>query len=169
MAGWSGRRAARGALAALLISVGLVSAPVSVIAFWTKSELIDTTRFVATLAPLATDPAFQSFLVEQVVTVVDDQANLDGIAADLFDGLATLGLPPRATAAVGLLEGPAVHGVRTLIRPTCEQVLHSECFVLILVEATRISHTQLLAALIPAVDRTVPLIQADALVQAQVG
>src|SRR5512133_1168396 len=57
------RAAARGRafFAALLIIIGVVLAPVSVVAYWTKGYIHDTDRFVASLAPLADDPAVQAY------------------------------------------------------------------------------------------------------------
>jgi hypothetical protein len=202
-----GRRA-RAFLATVLIALGVVLAPVSLIAFWTRSEVTNTDRFVATVGPLIADPELQSFLVDQIVEVIDESADLEGTASELFDGLATLGLPPRAAIALGLLEGPAVAGVRSVIRSTTATVVASDAFAQVWSQSIRLSHDQLVGALrgdadsavvvgpggevgialgpivaevktrllaqgfrlaerIPAVERTIPLAQADALVNAR--
>ena len=44
-------------LAALLIAVGCVLAPVSVLAVWTANQVSDTSSYVANVAPLIKDPA----------------------------------------------------------------------------------------------------------------
>src|SRR5687768_9183300 len=85
----------RAFFAALLITVGALLAPVSVIAYWTKGYINDTDRFASSLAPLAEDPAVQAYLVDEIVTVVNDNVDIAGITKDLFDGLATLNLPPQ--------------------------------------------------------------------------
>jgi len=198
----------RGFFAVLLIALGALLAPVAVVAFWTKAEVTDTSRFVATLAPLAENPVFQAFLVDEIVVAIESQVGIKTVASDLFDGLSSLDLPPRAAAALRLLEQPAVDGVRSLIRTAAEKIVTSEAFAQVWEEALRISHTQLVAALhgdesaalvigetgevgialgpvldavkkqlvaqgftlaerIPEVDRTIPLAQSDALVQAR--
>ena len=198
----------RGFFAVLLIALGALLAPVAVVAFWTKAEVTDTSRFVATLAPLAGDPAFQAFLVDEIVVAIERQVDFETVTSDLFDGLSALDLPPRAAAALRLLEQPAVEGVRSLIRTAAEKVVTSEAFAQVWEEALRVSHSQLVAALqgdesaalvigetgevgiqlapvlsavkkqlvaqgftlaerIPEVDRTIPIAQSDALVQAR--
>lgn len=198
----------RAFFAVLLIAFGVLLAPVAVVALWTKAEVTDTDRFVASVAPLIDDAAFQAYLVDEVVTVVDQQVDFDTIAADLFTGIAELNLPPRAESALTLLQQPAAEGMRSLVRSTTERVIASDAFAQVWDQALRVSHTQITAALsgdetgalsisdtgelgiqlgpiidgvkqqlvaqgfslaanIPAVDRTIPLVQSDALVQAQ--
>ena len=119
----------------------------AVVAAWMKAEVTNTDRFVATVAPLADDPAFQAFLVDQIVAAVDENVDLDTIASDLFDGIATLDLPPRAKQALLLLEQPAVEGVRSLVRSAAERLIQSDAFAQTWDQTLRISHAQLLAAL----------------------
>lgn len=207
-AGRRSRGRVRAFFAVLLIAFGVLLAPIAVVALWTKAEVTDTDRFVASVAPLIDDTAFQAYLVDEVVTVVDQQVDFDTIAADLFTGIAELNLPPRAESALTLLQQPAAEGMRSLVRSTTERVIASDAFAQVWDQALRVSHTQITAALsgdesgalaisdtgelgiqlgpiidgvkqqlvaqgfglaanIPAVNRTIPLVQADALVQAQ--
>ena len=133
--------------AALLITIGVILAPVSVVAYWTKGYINDTDRFVASLAPLAQDPAVQAYLVDEIVTVVNDNGDIDGITSDLFDGLANLDLPPAARNALVLLEQPAIQGVQGLIRSTATNVVASDAFAQLWEQALRTSQTQVIAAL----------------------
>src|SRR5262245_7751817 len=48
-----GRGRGRTAAAIVLVVIGLLLAPVAVIAGWARLELVDTDRFVATFAPMA--------------------------------------------------------------------------------------------------------------------
>src|SRR4051794_23613667 len=48
-------------LAAVLIVLGCLMAPLAVVTGWAKSTLTDTDAFVATYAPLARNPEVQSF------------------------------------------------------------------------------------------------------------
>ena len=43
----------------LLIVVACVLAPLSVVSVWARGEVTDTSRYVQTVAPLASDPAVQ--------------------------------------------------------------------------------------------------------------
>jgi hypothetical protein len=60
----------RPVVATLLIVVGCVLAPLSVVAVWTRSQVTDTDRYVATVAPLARDPAIQQAIADQVTVQV---------------------------------------------------------------------------------------------------
>ena len=44
-------------VAVLLILVGCLLAPLSVLAIWAKNQVTNTDRYVATVTPLASDPA----------------------------------------------------------------------------------------------------------------
>ena len=137
----------RAFFAALLITIGVILAPVSVVAYWTKGYINDTDRFVASLAPLADDPAVQAYLVDEIVTVVNDNVDIDGITSDLFSGLANLDLPEQAKDALALLEQPAVQGVQGLIRSAATNIVTSDAFAQLWEQALRTSQTQIIAAL----------------------
>lgn len=137
----------RASFAALLITIGVILAPVSVVAYWTKGYINDTDRFVASLAPLAEDPAVQAYLVDEIVAVVNDNVDIEGITSDLFDGLANLNLPPAAQNALSLLEQPAVQGVQGLIQSAATNIVASDAFAQLWEQALRTSQTQVIAAL----------------------
>ena len=56
-------------VAALLIFVGCVLAPISVVAVWTANQVSDTSRYVANVAPLIKDPAIQNALTAHEVVI----------------------------------------------------------------------------------------------------
>ncbi|WP_051973712.1 hypothetical protein [Cryobacterium sp. MLB-32] len=137
----------RAFVAALLVAVGILLAPTAVIAAWTKTEVTDTERFVSTFAPLASEPAVQALLVDDIVTQIDQRLDVNALVGDLFTGLATLDLPPAAASALQLFKEPAVQGVESLIRSTTQQVITSQAFADVWAQTLRVSHTQLIAAL----------------------
>ncbi|UOE42545.1 hypothetical protein [Agromyces larvae] len=136
----------RAPVSAVLIVLGILLAPVALIGGWARLELVDTDRFVQTFGPLAEDPAVQAYLVDQVTTVIDEQVDIDALTASVFDGIRSLDLPPRAQDALGLLEGPAAEGLRSLVSQVVERVITSEAFADVWNQALRISHTQFVAA-----------------------
>lgn len=143
------RRTGRGRafLAALLIVLGVLLAPLAVVAAWMKAELTNTDQFVATVAPILDDPAFQSFLVDEIDAAINENIDIETITSDLFDGIASLDLPPKAADALQLLEQPAVNGAQSLIRSATERLISSNAFEQVWDQALRISHTQLTEAL----------------------
>src|SRR5437867_12904818 len=56
----------RWSLAILLIVLGSLLAPLAVTAVWVNSQVSDTDRYVATLAPLPRDPALQRAVTDRV-------------------------------------------------------------------------------------------------------
>src|SRR5687768_8797353 len=56
----------RSVVATLLIVIGCILAPISVVAVWTKNLVTDTDRYVATVAPLASDPAIQNAVADRI-------------------------------------------------------------------------------------------------------
>lgn len=138
---------ARAFLSALLIMLGVLMAPLAVVAAWTKAEVTDTDQFVTTMAPIVDDPAFQAFLVEEITAAINEEIDIETVTSDLFDGIATLDLPPRASDALQLLEQPAVEGAQSQIRSTTERVIASDTFEQVWDQALRVSHARLIAAL----------------------
>ncbi|WP_336642571.1 hypothetical protein [Microbacterium sp. MMO-113] len=199
------RISARSIIAGIVLVVAVLLAPIAAMGTWARLQLVDADRFVATFAPLAEDPDVQDFVADQVTAAIDEQVDLDAVVGELFDGLRALDLPPRATAALGLLEAPAASGLSSLIDGVVHDVVSSQQFADIWAETLRFTHERAVAILqdepgtalelsddgvlsvdvgavvervkealaergagvadlIPVIDRTIPVVQADALV-----
>ena len=105
----------RALLSAVCIVLAGALLPVSIVAAWSRAQLVDESQFVATLAPLAHDPQVQGLVIDETVAAIDEKVNYDQITGDVIDGIAGLGLPPRAVSALGLLKQPAADGLRNLV------------------------------------------------------
>jgi len=140
------RRWGRTAAAIVLVVVGLLLAPVAVISAWARLELVDTERFVATFAPLAEEPAVQEYIGAQATAAIEEQVDIPGLTKDVFDGIKSLDLPPRAADALGLLEAPAAQGLQQLVAGVVDRVVTSEAFADVWAAALRATHTQFIAA-----------------------
>jgi len=134
-------------LSVALITIGAVLAPVAVVSTWAKNSLTDTDRFVATFAPLARDHSVRQYVTDQTVAVINERIDIPQLTSDLFDGITELGTPPRATAAIEALKGPAASGVQSLIESRVATFVESETFADVWTQALRISHRQLVAAM----------------------
>lgn len=77
------RHRLRSLLAAVLITLAAVLTPLSAIATWTNSQISDTDRYVATVAPLAKDPAVQSAVTNRVTDLIMQQLPIDSLLADI--------------------------------------------------------------------------------------
>lgn len=136
---------ARGIIAVVLLAVAVLLAPIAVIGTWARLQLVDADRFVATFAPLASDPDVQDFVAAQVSAAIDERVDLSAAVGDVFDGFRALGLPPRAETALTLLEAPAASGVASLIDSAVHEVIDSDQFAVIWTESLRFTHERAVA------------------------
>ena len=140
-------RSMRSIISAVLIVVALPLAPVAAIGGWARMQLVDTDRFVSTFGPLAQDPAVQELISTQVSTAIVQGIDIDALVGDVFDGVRDLGLPPRAEAALTLLQGPAVDGIHSVIGTVADEVVTSPQFADIWTQTLRITHQNVIAVI----------------------
>ena len=57
---------------------------------------------------------------------INNAVDINAIADDLFTGIESLDLPPRAKSAIQLLQEPAVQGVNSLIQSTVDRFVQSK-------------------------------------------
>lgn len=158
----------RAPASAILIVLGLILGSLSTVSSYARDLLTDTNQFVATLAPLATDPAVQAVLVQATNEVIDRNVDIPALTADVFDGLRSLDLPPRASAALGLLQTPVTLGAQNLVRSMVENVITSPAFAQVWAQTLRVSHAQALSALRGDADAAV-VAGADGTLRLQLG
>ena len=142
-----GTHRARSAGAVLLILVGVLLAPVAVVAHWAQQELTDTDRYVATVAPLASDPVVQSAVADRLTAVVMEQLDVSTLVSDALTALNSPDLPPTVGLALGAAEQPLTDGIESFVHKTATAVVESPTFEDAWVEANRVAHTQLAAVM----------------------
>ncbi|MFF8591561.1 hypothetical protein ACF061_08920 [Streptomyces sp. NPDC015220] len=125
----------RAFFSALLVVVACVLAPLAAVAAWTASQVDDTDRYVATVAPLASDPAVQAAAANRVTDVVMQHLDLPV----LLEGAAPADRP-RLEKALGTLAGPLENAVRGFVRSRAQDVIASDVFQRIWVDANRRIH-----------------------------
>jgi len=79
-------------VSALLIVIGCVLAPVSVIAVWTANQVSDTNRYVANIGPLIHERAVQNALTDKLTTAITDKLNVEGYTDQAVAALNDKGL-----------------------------------------------------------------------------
>jgi hypothetical protein len=84
-------------VAAVLIVVGCVLAPVSVLGVWTANQVSNTDRYVANVEPLVHDPAVQNALTDKITSEITAQVNVTGYAKQAAAALTSKGLPRVGT------------------------------------------------------------------------
>ncbi|MET8011888.1 hypothetical protein ABZU86_28230 [Streptomyces sp. NPDC005271] len=138
---------ARSAVSALLILLGCLLVPVSVLTVWVHDSLLDTERYVATVAPLAKDPAVQDAAVDHVGQAVDIRRNSREITADIADWLRAHGLPAEAADTIEGLAPQLDAALDQAVRRVARHIVHSDQFTAVWTGANRAAHTAVVDAL----------------------
>jgi len=137
------RRRVRWAGAIVLLALGLVLTPVAGIAIWARNAVFDTDKYVATVAPLARDPAIQDAIAARITTEVFRAVDVDELVDRSVAFLAEQGAPEQ----VALLADPVKKGLRSFATDQVRTVVRSEQFARAWDEANRVAHQGLVAAL----------------------
>jgi hypothetical protein len=147
----SGRSAARQrwrtVVATLLIVVACVLAPLSVVAIWTRNQVTNTDRYVATVSPLASDPAIQNAIADQITAQVFTYIDIRGLTTQALDALSSRGLSPQVTRQLEAFSVPIANGVQSFTRDQVGKVVASDAFTNAWIQANRTAHAELVKAL----------------------
>jgi hypothetical protein len=146
-AGPAPRQRWRPIVATLLIVIGCVLAPLSVAAVWTRNQVTNTDRYVATVAPLADDPAIQTAVTDQITAQVFNYIDVQGLTNQAVDALTERGLTPALAAQLRALAVPIANGVQSFTHSQVAKVVQSDAFADAWVQANRVAHDELVKAL----------------------
>ena len=138
----------RSPIVALLILMVAVLAPLSVLSTWASGQLSDTDRYLATVAPLADDPAVQEAVSARLEQVIFSYLDIEAVTEEIVAALEDRDLPPAAATALRGLAGPLEAGVRNFVGERIQAVVESDAFATAWTEANRTAHEQLVAALL---------------------
>jgi len=135
----------RNPVAMLLLALGCLLAPVSVLAIWSANQVSDTNRYIANVEPLIHNPAIQTALTDQVTNQITSRLNVTGYA-DQAAGL----LSSKGLGRVGALLksfGPSIGGaVNGYIRGQVRSVVVSPRFARLWVQVNTVAHQELVKA-----------------------
>ena len=115
--------------------LGAILLVVSVLGVWTRNVVLDTDRYVDTVAPLATDSEVQKAVSDRIATAVSDAADIKSLAQDA--------LPEEAS----FLAAPIAAGADNLIDKAADKVVESDQFAKAWDGINRTAHDALVAAL----------------------
>ena len=107
----------------------------SVVAIWTRNQVVSTDRYVRTVAPLATEPAIQDLLVDALTTKLADPSRTADFAREV--------LPGRAEQ----LATPIAATVQRFVRDTLDDFVRSDEFAKLWEEVSRRTHESAVALL----------------------
>jgi hypothetical protein len=121
----------RGVTSWIVIVLACVLAIVSVVVVFARNELLDTDTYVATVAPLASNPAIQTQVANQVSSNLIAKTNVEARIRNQ--------LPARAAG----LAAPIASGLENVTYQLTLKAVESPQFEKIWVGANRASHAQL--------------------------
>ncbi|MEV4615031.1 hypothetical protein AB0K43_20900 [Kitasatospora sp. NPDC049258] len=129
------RHRLRSALAALLITLAAVLTPLAAVAAWTKSQVTDTDRYVATMAPLAQDPAVQAAVTNRVTDLIMQNLPIDSLLSDIAPADR-----PLLDSALQKI-GPALtSGITGFVHDQVQRLVESDAFTSIWINLNREAH-----------------------------
>ena len=126
----------------LLLVAGLL-ATASVAARYARNEILNTDTYVATVTPLASDPAVQGAVATRVSSEVIKQIDVP----KLINDLAAASGRPNADAIASAIAGPVNGAVENFVQNTVATFVQSPQFQTLWVNANTAAHTQLSAVL----------------------
>jgi hypothetical protein len=133
-------------VAAVLIVIGCVLAPVSVLAVWAANEVSNTGRYVATMEPLIHDPAIQNALTDKITAQITTRLNVTSRTDQAAAELSSRGLP--RLSALLKSEAPAIaSGVTGFVHSEVHKIVTGPRFAQAWVQANTLVHQQLVKAL----------------------
>jgi hypothetical protein len=122
-------------------------APLSVVAIWTRNQVTNTDRYVATVTPLASDPAIQAAITDQITAQVFNYIDIQGLTTQAVDALAGQGLRPEVATQLEAFAVPIANGVESFTRSQVARVVESDAFADAWIQANRVAHAELVKAL----------------------
>lgn len=145
--GHAGGRVARSTASAVLIVLTCILVPVALLATWVHDIVLDTDRYVATVAPLADEPAVQDAAVHRITDAVGARVNGPQAAADIASWLQSQGLPPRAADAIRGLGPQLDSAANQAVTKVATRVVESGAFETVWRDANRAAHNAVVHAL----------------------
>jgi hypothetical protein len=122
-------------LVGFLVFLSVVLVPLAGLSVWVRNLVLDTDRYVDTVAPLARNEAITNLVADRLTTRLFKQVDVEAEAKDA--------LPERAQ----FLAGPISSGVETFTREAATRVLASEQFATVWENANRRAHEAVVEAL----------------------
>jgi hypothetical protein len=136
----------RGPVATLLILVGCVLAPVSVVAVWSANQVSDTGRYVANVTPLVHNPAIQNALTDKITNKITSQLDVAGLTNQAAALLVSKGLT-RVGMLLKTFSSSIASSVGGFIHGQVHRIVASAAFARVWVQANTVVHQELVKAL----------------------
>ena len=136
----------RTTLSIVLIILGCVLAPISVLGVWAGNEVSDTGRYVATVEPLIHDPAIQNYLTDTITNQITSRLNVTGLVNQASAQLNSKGFTRISSLLTTF--GPQISSsVNGFIHSTVHSVITSHPMAVAWVQVNTLAHQSLVSVL----------------------
>ena len=125
----------RAVLSISLVVLGALLLPLAALTVWTRNQVLNTDRYLETVAPLSNDPAVIDALTTRISTAIEDQLDVKAVVEEK--------LPEN----LKILAAPIASGADSLIGTVTSKALNSKQFDTIWITANRDGHDVLVALL----------------------
>ncbi|MFD8633029.1 hypothetical protein [Streptomyces sp. NPDC059533] len=142
-----GRRIAASVASAVLITLTCILVPVSLLTVWVHDIVLDTNRYVSTVAPLASNPAIEQAAAHRITEAADVRIDGSQVTDDLAKWLESQGLPPRVGNAVKALGPQLDSAADSAVNKIATRFVESDRFEKIWTTANRAAHNAVVHAL----------------------
>jgi hypothetical protein len=133
-------------VAIVLIVIGCLLAPVSVVAVWSANQVSNTNRYIENIEPLIHNPAVQGALTDKVTVAITSHLNVVGYTNQAAALLNSKGLSRVATLLKTF--GPSIAGaVAGFIHTQVSKIVTSPQFANTWLQVNRTAHAELVKAL----------------------
>ncbi|MEU8895815.1 hypothetical protein AB0C65_08160 [Nocardia sp. NPDC048505] len=128
----------------LLVLLAVLSVA-SVLARFAHSEVLDTDRYVATVAPLGSDPVLRDGLTDRITVAIADRLDLETVSREAVQAIVEAA--PRVPRAVVGLSPVFAAQAEDFVRDTTASVLASPEFETLWTQVNRRAHSGVVAVL----------------------
>ncbi|MBF6300980.1 hypothetical protein IU459_26045 [Nocardia amamiensis] len=143
------RHAWRWTAVAILTVLVAVLAITTVVSRFVRGEILDTNRYLSTVAPLGSDPALQTEIANTITDEIFARVDIEGLTADalaaLTDAVPATANRPRVDRAVEGLAPVITQQARGFVNDTVLSFVRSDQFEDLWLQANRAAHTALVA------------------------
>jgi len=133
-------------VAALLIVMGCILAPLSVLGVWSANQVSDTSRYIANIEPLIHEPAIQNALTDKITSQITSHVNVTAYINQAATALSSKGLP-RVGTVLKTFAPSISSAVAGFIHTQVHKIVTSPRFANAWIQVNTVAHEQLVKAL----------------------
>ena len=135
----------RGPVASLLIVLGCILGPISVLGVWTANQVSSTDRYVATIEPLIHNPAIQNALTDKITIAITKHLNVVGYANQAATSLSSHF--PRVSTLIRTFAPQLASSIAGFVHTQVHKIVTSQAVANAWVQVNRVAHGQLVKVL----------------------